>query len=146
MYVQSRRNVWGRGGKVSNKFWKLVWTYCIIQEEGGAYYSHNVGMSQPSFTTFLRPLTYAIPIAITFASAAVEAQKVKAIKRGRARKCYYMVGFMKYCSKFMFFIIMYYLLQMHISRKIDSSLFDFFIYGWLELQWITELMAPRLAC
>ena len=51
------------------------------------------------------PLKYAIPIAITFASAAVEAQKVKAIKRGRARKCYYMFGFMKYCSKFMFICI-----------------------------------------
>ena len=51
------------------------------------------------------PLKYAIPIAITFASAAVEAQKVKAIKRGRARKCYYMFGFMKYCSKFMFFTL-----------------------------------------
>ena len=76
----------------------------LVQEEGGAYYSHNVGMSQPSFTTFLRPLTYAIPIAITFASAAVEAQKVKAIKRGRARKCYYMFGFMKYCPNFYFFI------------------------------------------
>ena len=61
-------------------------------------------MSRPSFSPFQRPLTYAISIAITFASAAVEAQKVKAIKRGRARKCYYMFGFMKYCPKFISFI------------------------------------------
>ena len=97
MYVQSRPKVWGRGEKSPPSFESMI-EPIMIQEEGGAYYSHNVGMSQPSFSTFQRPLTYAIPIAITFASAAVEAQKVKAIKRGRAQVLLY-VRFYEILSK-----------------------------------------------